>query len=657
MAFYRISKLKNLDDNLISIFRILVMFVLLPFAFDNAFALDIIAPDDILTYSTSGSLSIEDLGTPIVLDGENPLATISNNATSLFPLGRTTILWTADNGEDIVNATQVVGVASAPAANDPSNKIVLISFDDGYRSQFELAKPIFDEYGINVTFFITCGQIDNGLDFMTAEMLLTLQSEGYDIQAHTMTHPHFPDLSSLDRIFELEGAIQCLEDIGISDVRIFSLPFDDGWDDPVIVGEISNYYESSRSHIGDLFYLHCDYPGSGQTDCSTFDGNGTFNVNNRYSIPYYNHNNAEIDNSDDLETLEDFIQEANAATLNTPSVVNQIPVINYHRVHSYNSLNFTSSGFSTSTILLAAEMKYLAENNFTLITHSDTDYDLINNFFVIGSHCVGDQTIINGVCTDPTCIGDQVLTDHVCVDPICIGGQTLVNGVCINPICIGGQTLENGICVDPTCIGDIEVADGLCTSPPIITGLISVPEGTQISWTQDPPIPDNFDIIIDGVDTDTQYRTTTSPQTVDSGECFVVQARYVEITFALNSEEACLNPICIGDQTLIDGVCIDPDNDDDGIPNDTDNCSDVSNEDQKDLDMDGIGDTCDSLNEITQSKTVSTSHSLIGDLVVSNGALLTLTNNSNINCPVGSKLVVTSPSGFLITAGSSFTLS
>ncbi|HMC02061.1 MAG TPA: polysaccharide deacetylase family protein, partial [Flavobacteriaceae bacterium] len=382
-----------------------MVLILLPVAFGNAFALEIIAPDDILTYSTGGSLSIEDLGTPIVIDGENPLATISNNSTSLFPLGRTTVLWTADNGDDIVNATQVVGVASAPQANDAPNKIVILSLDDGYKSQFDLAKPIFDKYGIKVTFFIICGQIDNGLDFMTAGNLLTLQSEGYDIQSHTMTHPNFTNSTAEERIFELEGAIQCLEDIGIDDVRIFALPYDDGWDDPVIVGDLSNYYESARSHIGDLFYLHCDYPGSEQTDCSTLDGNGTFNVNNPYSIPYYNHNNVETDNGDDLQTLEDFIQEANAATLNTPSVINQIPVINYHRIYSNNSLNFTSPGYSTSTILLDAEMNYLAENNFTVITHSDTDYDLINNHFVVGSTCIGDQTLEDGVCVDPTCIG------------------------------------------------------------------------------------------------------------------------------------------------------------------------------------------------------------------------------------------------------------
>ncbi|HUT06406.1 MAG TPA: polysaccharide deacetylase family protein [Nitrosopumilaceae archaeon] len=798
-----------MGNSAVAIITVLMIIILLPFAFDNAFALGIIAPDDILTYSTSGSLSIDDLGTPNVSDGENPPATISNNAPALFPIGRTTVVWTVDNGQQTKTDTQVVGVASAPAANDPSNKIVLISLDDGYKSQFELARPIFNQYGINATFLVICGSIDeNSSSYMSPDMLLTLESEGHDVQSHSMTHPHFTDLSSSERIFELGGAIQCLEDIGINDVHMFSLPFDDGWDDPDVVNDISNYYEFSRSHIGDLFYLYCDYPGSGQTDCSTYDSNGDFQENNRYSIPYYNHNNVETDNSDDLETLEDFIQEANAATLNTPSVVKQIPVINYHRINDNNSLDFSSPGFSTSIILLDAEMKYLAENNFTLITHSDKEYDETSDHFVLGSlppdpTCVGDQTIVNGICTDPTCIGDQTLEIGVCIDPTCIGDQTVVNGVCTDPTCVGDQTLENSVCIDPTCVGDQTVVDGVCTDPtcigdqtvlngvctdptcvgdqtlensvcidptcigdqtvvdgvcvilPIITEVVSVTDGIQISWIQDPPVAPNFDIIIDGVDTNDQYRTTASPQIVDSGVCFGVQARYPEINYFPISDETCLDPtcigdqtlvnhvcvdptcignqtvvngvctdptcvgdqtlvdgvctdptcignqtvvngvctdptcigdqtivngvctdptcigdqtivngvctdpICIGDQTLVAGVCIDPDddNDNDGILNDTDNCSDVSNADQKDLDMDGTGDACDPLNEITQSKTVSTNHSLIGDLIVSDGALLTLTNNSNINCPLGSKLLVTLPSGFLITAGSSFTLS
>ena len=108
----------------------------------------------------------------------------------------------------------------------------------------------------------------------------------------------------------------------------------------------------------------------------------------------------------------------------------------------------------------------------------------------------------------------------------------------------------------------------------------------------------------------------------------------------------------------LDGNClVSGDIDGDGVLDGEDNCPDDANADQKDLDMDGIGDACDDVNEITVSKTVTTNHSLIGDLVISDGALLTLSGDSSINLPLGSKLVVTSQSGFKIEFGSSFTIS
>jgi len=35
-----------------------------------------------------------------------------------------------------------------------SNKIVMINFDDGYKSQLIYAKPILDKYGFKASFFI-----------------------------------------------------------------------------------------------------------------------------------------------------------------------------------------------------------------------------------------------------------------------------------------------------------------------------------------------------------------------------------------------------------------------------------------------------------------------------------------------------------------------
>ena len=74
-------------------------------------------------------------------------------------------------------------------------------------------------------------------------------------------------------------------------------------------------------------------------------------------------------------------------------------------------------------------------------------------------------------------------------------------------------------------------------NPPVIT---SITEGIRITWMQTGIVASSFDIIIDGVDTNTKYRTSSQTQTVDSGTCFIVQARYDDKL--LNSDEVCLDP-------------------------------------------------------------------------------------------------------------------
>ena len=79
-------------------------------------------------------------------------------------------------------------------------------------------------------------------------------------------------------------------------------------------------------------------------------------------------------------------------------------------------------------------------------------------------------------------------------------------------------------------------------SYPIITDVSRISNVIQISWIQEEPMATSFDIIIDGHDTGGEYRTSSSPQQVDSGECFSVQARYPEENILLNYEQVCLDP-------------------------------------------------------------------------------------------------------------------
>ncbi|MGA9298286.1 MAG: polysaccharide deacetylase family protein, partial [Nitrososphaeraceae archaeon] len=47
-------------------------------------------------------------------------------------------------------------VASSEHEDDEQSKFVILTFDDGYKSQYTTVKPILDKYGYKGTFYVVC---------------------------------------------------------------------------------------------------------------------------------------------------------------------------------------------------------------------------------------------------------------------------------------------------------------------------------------------------------------------------------------------------------------------------------------------------------------------------------------------------------------------
>jgi len=93
------------------------------------------------------------------------------------------------------------------------------------------------------------------------------------------------------------------------------------------------------------------------------------------------------------------------------------------------------------------------------------------------------------------------------------------------------------------------------------------------------------------------------------------------------------------------------DPDGDGTPNSADNCPNIANPNQEDIDGDGIGDACDTENLITSSTTITTSHTLVGKIIVSNGAVLTVPSGLSITLPSSEGLTVESGGAVIVVFG------
>ena len=122
--------------------------------------------------------------------------------------------------------------------NVTNDKIVILNFDDGRRSQFTHAKPILDKYGFKATFYIVCNYIGKKSGFMNWRVVSQLYEEGHDIGSHSMDHLDLSKLSTNDLKFERGRSKQCLEDHGI-DVKSFVYPFNKGSSDRKVINIVA----------------------------------------------------------------------------------------------------------------------------------------------------------------------------------------------------------------------------------------------------------------------------------------------------------------------------------------------------------------------------------------------------------------------------------
>lgn len=80
------------------------------------------------------------------------------------------------------------------------DKLVMVTFDDGYEDNYEYAFPILNKFGIKATVFVTTGFINGDIDIakdhvtyrglnpLTWEQIIQLSKSGISFGSHTHTH-------------------------------------------------------------------------------------------------------------------------------------------------------------------------------------------------------------------------------------------------------------------------------------------------------------------------------------------------------------------------------------------------------------------------------------------------------------------------------------
>lgn len=99
-----------------------------------------------------------------------------------------------------------------------------ITFDDGHRSDHELALPILDHHGLKAHFFITAGWTGTRPRYMDWPQIAGLHRTGHSIGAHGWSHRLLTQCSPAELREELDRPRKLLEDRLGTPIRSLSLP-------------------------------------------------------------------------------------------------------------------------------------------------------------------------------------------------------------------------------------------------------------------------------------------------------------------------------------------------------------------------------------------------------------------------------------------------
>ncbi|PHR26331.1 MAG: hypothetical protein COA38_14965 [Fluviicola sp.] len=118
----------------------------------------------------------------------------------------------------------IVSLQNGLKNNDQSKLSVVLTFDDGHASDYEIAYPILKERNIAATFFPVISTIGSQ-DRLTWNQILELSQNQFEIGSHTFSHVDLCNSIPEEIQFELEESKKIIEEkIGLA-IESLALPF------------------------------------------------------------------------------------------------------------------------------------------------------------------------------------------------------------------------------------------------------------------------------------------------------------------------------------------------------------------------------------------------------------------------------------------------
>lgn len=94
----------------------------------------------------------------------------------------------------------------------PGDKPVILTFDDGYRDNYENALPLLQRYGFTATFFVlTEVAYQQEAEYLTWDMMHAMQAAGMDVECHARVHEDLTGNDDARLVWQVLGCREAIE--------------------------------------------------------------------------------------------------------------------------------------------------------------------------------------------------------------------------------------------------------------------------------------------------------------------------------------------------------------------------------------------------------------------------------------------------------------
>jgi peptidoglycan/xylan/chitin deacetylase (PgdA/CDA1 family) len=126
---------------------------------------------------------------------------------------------------------------------------IVITFDDGYKDNFQNAFPILKKYNFKATFFVIPQKVGSS-GYMSWEELEIMRDSGMEIQSHTFSHSHLNELKGDFAFKELSESKKAIETKLNIPVYFISWPYDIYNEELIMLAQKAGYLGGVSLHYG-----------------------------------------------------------------------------------------------------------------------------------------------------------------------------------------------------------------------------------------------------------------------------------------------------------------------------------------------------------------------------------------------------------------------